>query len=389
MIAFNISELKKLSIYIEAHNWYKSQIISEMQWRNIQKEYSSKLYHPPIWLRCLLFVATIIGINAGLGLVGSVFLSNGFDNDYVIRLFFGITGLGYLLFHEYVIIQSKRHYKSGVSEAFLFLGLIQTIVAIYWNDDINFFLTLLVFSSGIFIAIRYLNLVGVIVSIFAFAYFIFNLLFQLGGITQTIIPFAFILIFGLLFIWSQVIQSSYHLPLFKDHFIVLDILLLILCYLGGNYFVVRELSLEMMGLHLAPEQDIPFAFVFYFLTVTVPLAYLGFGIKRKSILLIRTGILILFVSVITFKYYYSSGHPEISLTISGSIILLLAVWALNYLKTIRNGYTREPLLSDKWSNLNAESILISSTMGGNSDLSDHSTEYGGGQFGGGGAGDQF
>ena len=79
------------------------------------------------------------------------------------------------------------------------------------------------------------------------------------------------------------------------------------------------------------------------------------------------------------------------MTLSGSLVLGFSIWALNYLKSNKNGYTRETLLSDKWSDLNAESIVISSTMGGNTDLNDQSasTEYGGGKFGGGGAGGQY
>lgn len=391
MIAYDPEELEKLAICEDAQSWHKNQIIDDNQWKVIQNKYSSSLYHPPIWLRALLFIATIIGINAGLGLFASLLIFDNIDNEQFIRVFIGLLGVGYILILENVFIKSKNHYKSGVSEAFLFLGVIQIIIAVYWDDDPNMFLTLLILIAGSVLALRYLNLIGTFIAIISFAYLVFDLLYQIGGIIQAIIPFVFVILFGSLYIWSQKIQPSLHSTTYKDHFILMDVLLLILCYLGGNYFVVRELSIEMMGLHLNPGEDIPFAFVFYFLTSCIPLIYLVIGLRNKSIILIRTGILILFASVITFKFYYSSGHTEITLTLSGSLVLGFSIWALNYLKSNKNGYTRETLLSDKWSDLNAESIVISSTMGGNTDLNDQSasTEYGGGKFGGGGAGGQY
>lgn len=391
MIAYNPEELKKLEITDEARSWHKSGVINDDQWKVIAQEFSSNIYHPPIWLRVLLFIVTVIGVNAGMGLFGSAFLFNA-DSEYAIRGLLALAGIGYLFILEFVLIKSKQHYKSGVSEAFLFLGMGQLIMTFYWDDDVTIFLVFILLIAGVFIAIRYLNLIGIIVAAGALAYLIFDTLYSLGGFAQAIIPIVFVVLFGILYVVSQYIQKSLKIPFYyKDHFILMDVILLILTYLGGNYLVVRELSIELMGLDLAPGEDIPFAFLFYFLTSVIPLIYIILGLRKKNIILIRAGVLILFASVITFKYYYSSGHTEFTLTLAGSVILGLSIWALNYLKTIKHGYTREQLLSDKWSNLNAESILISSTMGGNApgEAPMDDIEFGGGEFGGGGAGGQF
>jgi uncharacterized membrane protein YgcG len=93
-------------------------------------------------------------------------------------------------------------------------------------------------------------------------------------------------------------------------------------------------------------------------------------------------------SVFTFKYYYGFNHPEITLTIAGIILLGISLALLNYLKTMKAGYTRENLLSEKWSSMNAEAFIISQTMGGNQ-IKSGSYEGGGGSFGGGGASGNF
>jgi hypothetical protein len=73
--------------------------------------------------------------------------------------------------------------------------------------------------------------------------------------------------------------------------------------------------------------------------------YLYVAIKHKDLVLLRVSLTVIALSVFTFKYYFSLGHPEITLTIAGIVLLLVSIALLNYLKVVRNGYTRENLLS--------------------------------------------
>ena len=105
--------------------------------------------------------------------------------------------------------------------------------------------------------------------------------------------------------------------------------------------------------------------------------------------MLRVSLFVLAFSVFTFKYYYSLGHPEISLTIAGVFLLGVTILLLNYLKIMRGGFTRENILSDKWGSVNAEAFIISQTMGGNVVNADVKDMPGGGGFGGGGASTDF
>jgi uncharacterized membrane protein YgcG len=160
-------------------------------------------------------------------------------------------------------------------------------------------------------------------------------------------------------------------------------------YLAGNYLVVRELSVNLMDLSLTEGQDIPFSFIFYSLTVLFPVLYLYFGVKNKDMVLLRISLLIFGLSVFTFKYYYGFGHPEITLTIAGLILSCITLILFNYLKVMRNGFTREDVLSSKWANANVEAFIISQTLGGNQVKVDESFQGEGGSFGGGGSSGSF
>nr|HPH46284.1 hypothetical protein [Chryseolinea sp.] len=107
-------------------------------------------------------------------------------------------------------------------------------------------------------------------------------------------------------------------------------------------------------------------------------------------ILLRVSLIVIAFSVFTFKYYFSLGHPEITLTLAGAILLGITLLLFNYLKTIRHGFTRENHLAEKWGNLNLQAFIVSQTLGGNQTVANEPMETGGGgSFGGGGSTDSF
>jgi uncharacterized membrane protein YgcG len=222
----------------------------------------------------------------------------------------------------------------------------------------------------------------------SFAGILFYEFYNLGGIFQQIIPFIFILSFIPTYLFIKRLKKKTVLKFWYNNLLIVEFLSLLFIYAAGNYMVVRELSVELMDLYLEDGNDIPFAFIFYALTVLIPMGYLYFGIKNKDIVLLRVSLIVLAFSVFTFKFYFSLGHPEITFTLAGITLLITSIALLNYLKIMRGGFTRENILTEKWSNLNAEAFIISQTMGGNQ-VGAASTKSGGGEFGGGGASGSF
>jgi uncharacterized membrane protein YgcG len=145
----------------------------------------------------------------------------------------------------------------------------------------------------------------------------------------------------------------------------------------------------LMGLAITEGEDIPFAFIFYVFTIFIPVAYLYFGLRKKDVVMLRVSLLVIAFSAFTFKYYFSLGHPEITLTLAGITLIAISIGVMRYLKIMRNGFTRDNLLSEQWGNMNIEAFLISQTMGGNQSAIAQSDMPGGGRFGGGGASSDF
>lgn len=388
IIAYNITELEKKKVLIEAKNLYKSKVISQEQWQNINKIYASKLYSPSIFIRVLFFILTLIGLSTVSAPMSLIFIEINSQSAIQIMLF--ITGVAIMAITDLVLIKKNNHYLSGVTEAGIYTGLSFIASGLLAGDHINVLLYPLVgllFSA--FAAIRYLNLLALTATFFFLGWFIFQLVFTIGGFIEALLPFIFILAFGGAYFGIKKLKTKLTNIVFDNHFILGQTLTLLIFYIAGNYFVVRELSIELMGLNLAEGEDIPFAFLFYGFTVLVPFAYIYFGVKHKSILLIRTGLLTIALSVITLKYYFSLGMPMLTITATGAILITIAFLLFNYLKQMRNGFTTAKLLNDQWSSQNLTAIVASQTLGGNNLPETNDDIFNGGEFGGGGAGSNW
>ncbi|MBI1768524.1 MAG: hypothetical protein HYR67_09130 [Bacteroidetes bacterium] len=385
--AYNEDSLYKLEVIKETKRWLKGTLISKEQFGAISEANKVAFYHPNLMIRLLLFVAAAIALSGASGLLGLMFAEAG-----VVFLSIGAIVYGIISF---VVLEKaflkNDHFKSGVTEAVMYHACGFIIGGVSGLSDFNSVGTIvwtciIVFS---FAGIRYLDFLTTIAAIGSFAYALFYHLHNLGGIMQQLIPFAFILVFTTAFLYARMLKQKKELRVWTNNLIVAESLFLLLIYCGGNYFVVRELSVNLLNLQIEPGGDIPFAILFYLLTSLIPCLYLYFGIKKKDIVLIRVSLFVLAFSAFTFKYYYSLGPPEITLTIAGIIVFAFAMALMNYLKEMINGFTRENLLSEKWASTNVQAFIISQTLGGNQASSSIKDAPGDGEFGGGGSTESF
>lgn len=381
---YNSVWLGNLYIVKEAKRWHKQGWITKDQFDKILLEYPSSFYHPNLFIRILLFLATLIALSGITGLLGLMFVESGEKILPWLCILYGATSW---IFLEKVFVRKNNHYKSGVNEALLYHSIAFIAGGVAWLSEANIYTTLiaciLIFTIA---AIRFIDLVSTLAALCCLGYFIFYVLFDVGGVVRQIIPFATILFFGGFYFLILKVKKKKENEGWEDCLIVAEAFSLLVIYAVGNYFVVRELSVSMMELQLQERGDIPFAWLFYFLTIATPIAYLYFGIKKKNIVLIRVSLVVIAFAVFTFKYYFSLGHHEITLTLGGIILIAIAMWLFRYLKTPRNGYTAENILSEKWGGANISAFVISQTMGGNK-APEHVES--GGTFGGGGSSDGF
>ena len=379
LIAYNSEALERKLTIDKAQSWFKSGLLSADQYDQIKQANKHDLFAPSLIMRVLIFIASYVGFST---LATPFALAFSDLEEGGIRFFLGVIGIVMIFVIDKIFIQEKKHYKTGLTEAGIFAGFSFLYISILWFGVNNisvtpYFVLALVFS--VVISVRYCNVFALLLAIGCLVAVLFTVL----QAVLYILPFVLIAVFSVLFLVSTYIQKKAFSFIWEDHFVVFDVVALLLIYVGGNYLVVRELSVAMMGLELAEGQDIPFAFVFYGLTVLIPLAYLYWGIVKKSVRFIRVSLLTIALAIFTLKFYFSLGHPEISITIGGAVLIVVSIVLMRYLKNPRNGFTREQLLTNKWDNSDAAAFVVSQTLGGNAVNDQFKGD--GGTFGGGGA----
>lgn len=379
--AYNHAWLWNLEVLKKASSWAKQSIISKEQLDTIRTEYVSGFYHPNIIIRLLLMIATFIALS---GVTGLLVLFVVETDESIIAFLSFVYGVVSFFTLERIAIQKLHHFKSGVTEALLYHSIgftVAGLAGLYDFDEYLFTMALMVVCA--FAAFRYLDLISCTISVLSFAYLLFAILNESGEIVQRFIPIVFVIVFTALYFYIRRMKDAAQMQTWRYPILIVEVLALLFIYAAGNYFVVRELSVEMLGLYLEERQDIPLAFVFYGLTVVIPVVYLYYAIIRRDIVLLRVSLAALAFSVFTFKYYFSLGHPEYTLTVAGLVLLSICFYLFRLLKAPRDGYTHELILTEKWADANPEAFIISQTMGGNQ-VAD-ATAREGGQFGGGGA----
>jgi len=260
LIAYSIEEVEKLKILDYANDLNKSQIVSQNQLEIIRSQIKSNLYSPSIFMRILLFVLSLIGFAT---VIGPIALILQIDSEVGIRFTALFTGVAILLLLDLILIKKNKHYKSGVTEAALLVGLLLLSIGLLGFDQFSIFNYLLLgFVFTLFVAIRYLNTTGLIAALGFLGALIFNILIGLGGIAEALLPFALMMLYGVIFLGVNKLQKQTERFLFDDFFTLAKVFCLLLFYFAGNYFVVRELSVEIMGNYLEPETNIPFAYLF-------------------------------------------------------------------------------------------------------------------------------
>lgn len=340
LIAYKIEEIEKLIRVIQIKDWVRLGIITEEQWTIIKEDYSSKLYAPSVYIKLPLFLITLIGVQLLVTLFFGMLIM-GLNNDLGMRLIFLLVGTGLILVSEYLLIREFKHCNSGVTEAVIYIG------AGYLGISITGFgfeipwLTMFVYTGIIIIAIRYLDLIATAISFLFFYLSLFLLLNEAGGVFTATLPFMGAgASLAILLITNKLFESKYE-KIFRYQLTLLKTASLIMIYVSLNYFVVRELSISLLNLQISDSEEIPFAAIFYFCTLFIPVFYLLIGIRKKSLLFIRVASICFLASIATFQVYWFKEHAVLYYSIIGVCMIVCALFLYRLLKNKNTGFVTD------------------------------------------------
>ncbi|WP_343704701.1 hypothetical protein [Chitinophaga sp.] len=382
MIIYHKQDLDHTLLQEEVQAAYKKGCVTKEEYLQILQQYPSRLYTPNPFIRIGLFVLTALVALFSFGLFALLF-SSGLTGEEALGgfcLFFSLVTYGGLE----AFVRAKYHYRSGVDDALAWcaagLALTGAVLVSGLDMDTVVFCALAA-ALGLFFALRFLN---VLMGLAAFAGLIGVVFFALVYTAPDALPFAVMALSLGVYLGARRYGTS---PYYGNMLQLLQVAALAMLYVVGNYFVVKETRNELFG---TAAGAMPAGWLFWLLTVLMPVIYIYLGIRKKDKVLLRTGLVLIAAVVFTIRYYYSVLPLETAMAMGGAAMMLLAYALLRYLAVPKHGFSSE--VTDEAETLKglqiAESLVIAQTFkevpqpGGG-------FEFGGGTSSGGGAGAEY
>jgi len=389
MIAYNKIWLANLRLHDQLENDLQNGRISNDEFTAIKEKYPIGFYTPGLFARIGLFILTCIVIIFVDGLItlmaGNALSSAGFP------IFLGILSYAGLE----VMVNVNHHYRSGVDDALLFIAGCLFFAGFFmmfegFHDGTNHVaLTGFTFLLSLVFAIRFVDmLMSAVCCVF---FFLFVFFCWTTGISSGLLtaPFVMMIVSAALYWLIHIYGKQARLINYENCLIVAKVVCLLTLYAAGNYYIVQTLSNDINS-NGPGNTAIPFGSVFWAWTILLPFIYLFFGIKRKDVILLRTGLLLVVVAVVTFRNYFHILPIDVTLTLLGAALLGISYSIMKYLKTPKHGFTyAEPSEAHLMDPLKVESLIIAETFSKAPSAPADSSKFGGGDFGGGGSSDSF
>ena len=378
--AYNTEWVRNIAILQLAESWLAKNMLTEDQFSLVKSSFPENFYKPGIFVKIGLFIFTTVACSFCGGFL-SLFILGAFDGDGGVSMVAIILAIGFIMMLEF-LIKDRKLFHSGVDNALLYAGVGTMLVPFFvlFNNPPVWLSCCFALALVIPAFLRYADLLTVFAAFVILITLIANIMmkFTLGA---ALVPFGIMLFSALIYFVNRKISSAYY----ANCQLVISALCLITFYFGGNYYCVREgnaLLNDFIG-PIAPQ--IPFASIFYFSTLSIPILYVIFGIREKDRTLLITGLLAFAFSVFTYRYYFGFLTPEQVLTTAGISMIAFSVAVIQFLKTPKLSLTDEKMGKRKLANLEA---LIASQHLGQAPM-EKGVEFGGGNFGGGGSGSGY
>ncbi|MBD0726513.1 hypothetical protein B6A10_15165 [Flavobacterium sp. L1I52] len=387
MIAYDKNLLDNSILLDEAKDLKNAGFISKEQFENIHSQLSHLKTNKNLLVRLGFFLLGCLMYSSICGTL-SLTLFQLFQNHLSIILLIialvGIIGLEFL--------SRENYFGQGLDDAFLFgfLTSLGAFVGSSTNGE-ELLVALVLTLAAIITYLRYLHLSSALIACIAATATIAYTSFEIGEITKSLLPFIMML-FANIGYWL----SKGTLEKTKNNYYYKGLKLannycLILFYLAGNYLVVRELSIILLGTETPKGQDITFAPFFYIFTFFVPVAYILNGLRTRNRIMLWIGVLALTFSIYSIRYYYALLPLEIALTIGGIIVFFFSYFTIERIKEKELGITFK---IDRFLNsntlANAEILITATQMSIKPTAVDGSKmKFGGGDFSGGGSSGNF
>jgi hypothetical protein len=379
MQAYKYKDLYNKLVQQKVSEVFEAQNINAETYKKILEAHPSALYTPNLFIRIALGLLAVVAVFF-FGLL--VWFISAASNDYAfVALFLFLYTVCYASLE--LLINTKQYYNAGVDNVLMCCSTIFFIAAFltesFTNNDIVTSGIMIIFC--LWLCIRFTDGFMAMLSYISLYIFVFLLCAKAGIIGEAVAPFILMFISAIVFIIVNRLLQKEGLLFYHFSCKAVKLLALILFYASANYFVVNEAGRHFFSTTV--NMPATLGIIYWILTCLIPVTYIIYGIIKKELLFIRTGIVLLIIAIVTIHYYYQLLPAEIDMLIGGLILIAISYVLIKYLRSSKRGFTFKKINPSK-DLLNAEALIVAQVFG-KSHTKHTGVEFGGGSSGGGGA----
>ena len=382
--AYNETWVENLHLQRQAAEWTTKHLLTADQEAQVKELFPERFYRPGLFVKIGLFCFAVVATSFFVGFLSLFVYDTGSDLGFSTL---SLVCCACFFFVLESLIKTKLLFHSGVDNALLYAGVTAAMVPVFLLFQQAPFWAYCLIALAIIIpaTLRYADLLGPIV-IFGLIFSIMADLMMKFPLGKALLPFAVMIVSAVIYGLARKSKDIYYHECRQ----ILEVLSLVTFYLGGNYLVVRELNALISGLNVSVAPQITFAPLFYFFTFAIPLLYIIIGLKRAERIPFVIGLLAIAFSAYTYVNYFSTLSASQELVLAGVLMIVASIAVIRYLHVPKHGISDE---QDRKSSLeNLQAVIAAQQLGAtpvSGGLSGPGLEFGGGTFGGGGAGEAY
>jgi hypothetical protein len=389
---YNIEKLRKKLLLPIVTEWIAENAIDK-KYIPLLTQMQNDAYKPSqIAFRVGLFLLTFILAFCSGGLIALFF---GFTSSSMafgmICCFFSILSF----VAAYYFINTKLHYKTGVDTALYYFSIISLMFGIglmldnLWNST-STLVIFCMFCSGLLMiyAFLFFDFLLAMIAILIFATGYANAFYE----TTAIIKLCASLLFPFVCFafYKTVIYLEYKMDVvYQNIFPYCKFMLAVVAYIALNRSFVNEVFFEYTLQYLKKNVFAAFSIFSVVWSWLLPLVYIFYGLYKNERSFLLAGISCMALFICSIPYFHPSAIPEVMM-LTGSVACFIFVGLSNYF--FKNHAWKITLQKSKY-----DSAILSKEMQGIimsqalkiKTISQDTTEFGGGEFGGGGGSDEY
>lgn len=308
------------------------------------------------------------------------FIDNGSAYKFVL-LFFSLIGLALA-----ELLSQNNYHNSGLDDAFIVAFQIVLFGAIGVLTESPTLVFLMMTAVGLASCIRYFSTISMLFALLGVSCLFGSVASVHHFVSEVYLPFIMLLVAVMLYIVYQKISNYQEARLYRNSIRLIKHFSLILGYLSMNYLVVRELSEDIMGIKVNPGDDIPFAYLFYFMTFAIPAFYLTFSIMKRDRSFLLIGLVAFAFSIFSIRYYHHMLPLESALIFGGAALFGASYFFMIRIRNKDSGITfKADRFADSEALTYAQAAIATSHAQVKSTANSSPMGFGGGDFSGGGS----